>query len=62
MFKVIWLWLTHYKVCVLWEDVKAVHYAKTFGEAMDWARQYPHNDVTVLVGKRSTLLAARGCW
>ena len=62
MFKAIWLWLTHYKVCVMWEDTNAVHYAKTFGEALDWARQYPHTDVMVLVGKRNTLLAARGRW
>jgi hypothetical protein len=63
MFKAIWLWLTHYKVCVQWdEDFMAVHYAKTFDEAIEWTRQYPRNDVMVLIGKRTKLLAARGCW
>jgi hypothetical protein len=62
-----WIWLAYYRVGVLWEgnpqpEWKTAHYAKTFGEAMDWAAQYPHEGVTVIVGKRTKLLAARGRW
>ena len=62
-----WIWLAYYRVGVLWEGNpqpawKTAHYAKTFGEAMDWAAQYPHADVTVIIGKRTKLLAARGRW
>lgn len=62
MFKAIWLWLTHYRVCVMWEDVNAVHYAKTFSEALEWTALYPYADTMVLIGKRNKLLAARGRW
>jgi len=62
-----WIWIAYYRVGVLWEgnpqpEWKTAHYAKTFGEAMDWVRQYPHDDVTVIIGKRTKLLAARGRW
>ena len=67
LIKAAWLWLTHYKVCVLWgglpaPDWRATHYAKTFGEALEVAEGYPHEDITIVIGKRTKLLAARGSW
>jgi hypothetical protein len=46
----------------MWEDVNAVHYAKTFSEALEWTALYPYADTMVLIGKRNKLLAARGRW
>jgi hypothetical protein len=60
MFKRIWLWLTHYRVCVVWGKLEAVHYAPTYSEALEWARCYPRKEALVMIGKRSKLLAARG--
>jgi len=59
MFKAIWLWLTHYQVCVVWEELNALHYAKTYSEALEWSAQYPRHAL-VMIGKRNKLLAARG--
>jgi hypothetical protein len=60
MFKAIWLWLTHYQVCVVWEELNALHYAKTYAEALEWSAQYPQQNTLVMIGKRNKLLAARG--
>jgi hypothetical protein len=47
LFKAAWLWLTHYKVCILWgglpaPDWRTTHYAKTFGEALEIAEGFCH--------------------
>ena len=62
----LWVWLTHYKVCVVWYEtgstvleLRKVHYAKTLSEAYNWMACYPVNAV-VMVGKRNTLMFARG--
>lgn len=62
MFKALWVWLTHYKVVVQWEDKTFVHYAYTMNEALTWAKQYRLDNTTVLIGIRGKLVAARGEW
>ena len=62
MIKSLWVWLTHYKVVVQWEDKLFVHYAYTMNEALTWAKQYRLNNTTVLIGIRGRLVAARGEW
>ena len=66
LLKDLWIWLTHYKVCVVWFEIgstvielRKMHYAKTLGEAYDWMACYPANAV-VMVGKRNTMHFARG--
>ena len=66
--KALWIWLTHYKVCVVWYEqgstmleIRKVHYAKTLGEAYDWMTCYS-NKAIVMVGKRNKLMLARGHW
>ena len=62
MIKSLWVWLSHYKVVVQWEDKLFVHYAYTMNEALSWAKQYRLNNTTVLIGIRGKLVAARGEW
>lgn len=62
MIKAIWVWLTHYKVIVQWEDKAFVHYAYTMNEALNWAAQYRLTNTIVLIGIRGKLVAARGEW
>ena len=62
MIKAIWVWLTHYKVIIQWDDKLFVHYAYTMNEALSWAKQYKLYDTTVLIGIRGKLVAARGEW
>jgi len=62
MIKSLWVWLTHYKVVVQWEDKLFVHYAYTMNEALTWAKQYRLANTTVLIGIRGRLVAARGEW
>jgi hypothetical protein len=62
MFKALWVWLTHYKVIVQWEDKTFVHYAYTMNEALSWAAQYKLTHTVVLIGIRGRLVAARGEW
>jgi hypothetical protein len=62
MIKSLWVWLSHYKVIVQWEDKLFVHYAYTMNEALTWAKQYRLANTTVLIGIRGRLVAARGEW
>ena len=62
MIKSLWVWLTHYKVVVQWEDKLFVHYAYTMNEALSLDKQYRLNNTTVLIGIRGKLVAARGEW
>ena len=62
MIKSLWVWLSHYKVVVQWEDKLFVHYAYSMNEALMWAKQYRLNNTTVLIGIRGRLVAARGEW
>jgi hypothetical protein len=62
MLKALWVWLTHYKVIVQWEDKLCVHYGRTMDEALSWSAQYRTDNTTVLIGIRGKLVAARGAW
>ena len=57
----LWYWLTRYMVAVEWDGTRKVHWATTPREALEWSACYPA-DAVVMVGKRGTLLAARGQW
>ena len=57
-FKSLWYRLTHYTVVMQWEGKESARYAKTYDEALAWARCYPA-DATVLIGKRGRLIASR---
>lgn len=54
----LWWWLTRYMVAVQWEDVRAIHWARTMDEANAWASCY-RSDAIVMVGKRGRLIASR---
>lgn len=59
--KALWYWLTRYMVAVEWEGKRTVHWSRTFVEALEWASCYPTGSI-VMIGKRGTLIAARGQW
>lgn len=51
--------LSPYTVCVRWGDLLVRHRARSYKDALDWARCYPH-DAIVMIGRRGNLLASRG--
>ena len=56
--KTLWYRLTCYVVVMQWQGGESARFARTYEDALDWARCYP-SDATVLIGKRGRLLAAR---
>ena len=56
--KTLWYQLTRYTVVMQWEGNESARYAKTYDEALAWARCYP-NSATILIGKRGRLVGSR---
>jgi len=56
--KTAWLWLTQYMVCVKWDGIETIHWAKTEAEAREWMACYSASD-TCVYGKRGKLLGGR---
>jgi hypothetical protein len=56
--KTVWLWLTQYMVCVKWDGIEKIHWAKTEREALEWMQCYG-SDALAVYGKRGKMIAAR---
>jgi hypothetical protein len=56
--KTLWYRLTAYVVVMQWEGGESVRFARSYEDALDWARCYPAG-ATILIGKRGRLIASR---